>query len=129
MKAVEGIDEDGTQKPLTDEIYRQLMPPEKHGRVRMMSRGVTPTTYFGTRGSSSHCSSSIHIEVLENEMAVMRNKTQEREEERQREIDDMNRQAQQKEDDREREINEMKREAQQKDEGRQRELDDMKRQL
>ncbi|KAF5192652.1 hypothetical protein FRX31_017760 [Thalictrum thalictroides] len=75
MKEVAGTDEDGTQQPLTNEIYRQVMPPKRHGRVRMMSRGMTPTIYFGTRGSSSHGSSSTLIEELENEMAVMRNLT------------------------------------------------------
>ncbi|KAF9598268.1 hypothetical protein IFM89_026099 [Coptis chinensis] len=62
MKDLAGIDEHGTQLPLSDEIYREVMPPEWHGRVRLNGRGVTPTNYFGSTGflevfffsSSSH---------------------------------------------------------------------------
>ncbi|PIA57266.1 hypothetical protein AQUCO_00600181v1 [Aquilegia coerulea] len=75
MNEAVGTDEDGTQLPLTDEIYRQVMPPERHGRVRLQGRGVTPTTFFGTRGSASHGNSSTRIEELENEIAAMRNQT------------------------------------------------------
>ncbi|KAF9604757.1 hypothetical protein IFM89_010259 [Coptis chinensis] len=54
MKDLAGIDEHGTQLPLSDEIYREVMPPERHGRVRLKGRGVTPTSYFGSRLSSDN---------------------------------------------------------------------------
>ncbi|KAF9588992.1 hypothetical protein IFM89_017671 [Coptis chinensis] len=34
MKELAGRDENGNQQPLSDEIYRQVMPRERHGRVR-----------------------------------------------------------------------------------------------
>ncbi|KAF9600594.1 hypothetical protein IFM89_011123 [Coptis chinensis] len=37
MKDLEGIDEHGTQLPLLDEIYRKVMPPERHGRVSQLT--------------------------------------------------------------------------------------------
>ncbi|KAF9624863.1 hypothetical protein IFM89_015417 [Coptis chinensis] len=48
MKDLVGMDEHGTQLPLSDEIYREVMPPERHGCVRLKGRGVTPTSYFGS---------------------------------------------------------------------------------
>ncbi|KAF9593826.1 hypothetical protein IFM89_025611 [Coptis chinensis] len=48
MKELAGRDENGNQQPFSDEIYRQVMPRERHGRVRLMGRGVTPTSYFGS---------------------------------------------------------------------------------
>ncbi|KAF9587532.1 hypothetical protein IFM89_003808 [Coptis chinensis] len=37
MKDLAGIDEHGTQLPLSDEIYREVMPPERHGRVSQLA--------------------------------------------------------------------------------------------
>lgn len=34
-----------------DEIYEQVLGPEKHGRVRSYEPGYTPTSYFGTNSS------------------------------------------------------------------------------
>ncbi|KAF9589068.1 hypothetical protein IFM89_018799 [Coptis chinensis] len=48
MNHLAGRDEHGAQLPLTNEIYREVMPPERHGRVRLRGRGVTPTSYFGS---------------------------------------------------------------------------------
>ncbi|KAF9606983.1 hypothetical protein IFM89_030402 [Coptis chinensis] len=83
MKELAGRDENGNQQPLSDEIYRQVMPRERHGRVRLMGRGVTPTSYFGSQ-ASSHGTTSDRVAELENEMAEMRRVAQEKEEERQR---------------------------------------------
>ncbi|KAL5711254.1 hypothetical protein ACHQM5_021729 [Ranunculus cassubicifolius] len=41
MKEKAGRDENGQQQPLTDEVYTEVMPNERYGRVRMMGRGVT----------------------------------------------------------------------------------------
>lgn len=106
MKDLAGRDEHGTQLPLTDEIYREVMPPERHGRVRLMGRGVTPTNYFGSRLSSD---SSNRVNDLENQVAEMKRVAQEREEERLREIEELRRQAQEKEEQRQREMDEMRR--------------------
>ncbi|KAF9602003.1 hypothetical protein IFM89_024549 [Coptis chinensis] len=38
MKELAGRDENGNQQPLSDEIYRQVMPRERHGRRRVMGR-------------------------------------------------------------------------------------------
>ncbi|KAF9603442.1 hypothetical protein IFM89_036235, partial [Coptis chinensis] len=54
MNHLAGRDEHGAQLPLTNEIYREVMPPEWHGHVRLRGRGVTPTSYFGSRLSSDN---------------------------------------------------------------------------
>ncbi|KAF9588828.1 hypothetical protein IFM89_016440 [Coptis chinensis] len=90
MKELAGRDENGNQQPLSDEIYRQVMPRERHGCVRLMGRGVTPTSYFGSQ-ASSHGTTFDRVVELENEMAEMRRVAQEKEEERQRELDEINR--------------------------------------
>ncbi|KAF9587909.1 hypothetical protein IFM89_006163 [Coptis chinensis] len=90
MKELAGRDENGNQQPLSDEIYRQVMPRERHGRVRLMGRGVTPTSYFGSQ-ASSHGTTSDRVAKLENEMAEMRRVAQEKEEERQHELDEIKR--------------------------------------
>ncbi|KAF9619277.1 hypothetical protein IFM89_006464 [Coptis chinensis] len=104
MKDLAGIDEHGTQLPLSDEIYRKVMPPERHGRVRLKGRGVTPTNYFGSRLSSDN-----RVNDLESQLAEMQRVPQEKEEERRLEIEEIKRQAQEKEEQRRHEIDEMKR--------------------
>ncbi|KAF9617478.1 hypothetical protein IFM89_036439 [Coptis chinensis] len=71
MKELAGRDENGNQQPLSDEIYRQVMPRERHGRVRLMGRGATPTSYFGSQ-ASSHGTTFDRVVELENEMAEIR---------------------------------------------------------
>ncbi|KAF9611276.1 hypothetical protein IFM89_028700 [Coptis chinensis] len=89
MKELAGRDENGNQQPFFDEIYRQVMSRERHGRVRLMGHGVTPTSYFGSQ-ASSHGTTSDRVAELENEMAEMRRVAQEKEE-RQRELDEIKR--------------------------------------
>ncbi|KAF9597200.1 hypothetical protein IFM89_016341 [Coptis chinensis] len=104
MNHLAGRDEHGTQLPLTNEIYREVMPPERHGRVRLRGRGVTPTNYFGSRLSSDN-----RVNDLENQVVEMKRVAEEKEEERQREIEEMRRQAQDKDEQRQHEMDEMKR--------------------
>ncbi|KAF9597410.1 hypothetical protein IFM89_018605 [Coptis chinensis] len=91
MNHLAGRDEHGAQLPLTNEIYREVMPPERHGCVRLRGRGVTPTSYFGSRLSSDN-----RVNDLENQVVEMKRVAEEKEEERQREIEEMRRQAQDK---------------------------------
>ncbi|KAF9625385.1 hypothetical protein IFM89_022190 [Coptis chinensis] len=86
MKDLAGIDEHGTQLPLSDEIYREVMPPERYGRVRLKGRGVTPTSYFGSRLSSDN-----RVNDLESQLAEMQRVAQEKEEERRLEIEEIKR--------------------------------------
>ncbi|KAF9610570.1 hypothetical protein IFM89_023270 [Coptis chinensis] len=88
MKDLAGIDEHGTQLPLSDEIYREVMPPERHGCVRLKGRGVTPTSYFGSRLSSDN-----RVNDLESQLAEMQRVAQEKEEERRLEIEEIKRQT------------------------------------
>ncbi|KAL5715423.1 hypothetical protein ACHQM5_017244 [Ranunculus cassubicifolius] len=127
MKEKAGRDENGQQQPLTDEVYTEVMPKERYGRVRMMGRGVTQTSI----GRSSRFSgvSSTRMAELENEMAVMKRQADEKEEERQREFDDMRKQLQEKEDDRQRELEEIRRQTQEREDERQREMEEMKQAL
>ncbi|KAF9599273.1 hypothetical protein IFM89_036571 [Coptis chinensis] len=104
MKDLVGIDEHGTQVPLSDEIYREVMPPERHGRVRLKGQGVTPTSYFGSRLSSDN-----RVNDLESQLAEMQRVAQEKEEERRLGIEEIKRQAQEKDEQRRHEIDEMKR--------------------
>ncbi|KAF9607497.1 hypothetical protein IFM89_036447 [Coptis chinensis] len=104
MNHLAGRDEHGAQLPLTNEIYREVMPPERHGRVRLRGRGVTPTSYFGSRLSSDN-----RVNDLENQVVEMKRVAEEKEEERQREIEEMRRQAQDKDEQRQLEMDEMKR--------------------
>ncbi|KAF9597951.1 hypothetical protein IFM89_023352 [Coptis chinensis] len=104
MKDLAGIDEHGTQLPLSDEIYREVMPPEWHGRVRLNGRGVTPTNYFGSLLSLDN-----RVNDLESQLAEMQRVVQEKEEERRLEIEEIKRQAQEKDEQRRHEIDEMKR--------------------
>ncbi|KAF9591937.1 hypothetical protein IFM89_010295 [Coptis chinensis] len=85
-----GRDENGNQQPHSNEIYRQVMPCERHGRVRLMGRAVTRTSYFGSQ-ASSHGTTYDRVVELENEMAEMRRVAQEKEEERQLELDEIKR--------------------------------------
>ncbi|KAF9624586.1 hypothetical protein IFM89_012008 [Coptis chinensis] len=77
MKDLAGINEHGTQLPLSDEIYREVMPPDRHGRVRLKGRDVTPTSYFGSRLSLDN-----RVNELESQLAKMQRVVQEKEEER-----------------------------------------------
>ncbi|KAF9612934.1 hypothetical protein IFM89_004350, partial [Coptis chinensis] len=43
MKELAGRDEEGTQQPLTNEIYREVMPPERHGCVRLKDEELNGT--------------------------------------------------------------------------------------
>ncbi|KAF9618313.1 hypothetical protein IFM89_000948 [Coptis chinensis] len=104
MNHLASRDEHGAQLPLTNEIYMEVMPPERHGRVRLRGRGVTPTSYFGSRLSSDN-----RVNDLENQVVEMKIVAEEKEEERQREIEEMRRQAQDKDEQRQREMDEMKR--------------------
>ncbi|KAF9590170.1 hypothetical protein IFM89_031774 [Coptis chinensis] len=88
MNHLASRDEHGAQLPLTNEIYMEVMPPERHGRVRLRGRGVTPTSYFGSRLSSNNW-----VNDLENQVVEMKRVGEEKEEERQREIEEMRRQA------------------------------------
>ncbi|KAF9589027.1 hypothetical protein IFM89_018266 [Coptis chinensis] len=90
MKELAGRDENGNQQPLSDEIYRQVMQRERHGRVRLMGRGVTSTSYFGSQASSQGTTSD-RVAELENEMVEIRRVAQEKEEERQCELDEIKR--------------------------------------
>ncbi|KAF9598638.1 hypothetical protein IFM89_029888 [Coptis chinensis] len=104
MKELAGRDEEGTQQPLTNEIYREVMPLERHGCVRLKGRGVTPTSYFGSQLSLDN-----PVNDLGNQVAEMQRVAQEKEEERQREIEEIRMQAQEKDEQRQREMDEMKR--------------------
>ncbi|KAF9600171.1 hypothetical protein IFM89_004995 [Coptis chinensis] len=75
-----------------------------HGRVRLKGRGVTPTSYFGSRLSSDN-----RVNDLESQLAEMQRVAQEKEEERRLEIEEIKRQAQEKDEQRLHEIDEMKR--------------------
>ncbi|KAL5698000.1 hypothetical protein ACHQM5_029090 [Ranunculus cassubicifolius] len=127
MKEKAGRDENGQQQPLTDEVYTEVMPKERYGRVRMMGRGVTQTSL----GKSSRSSgvSSTRMSELETEMAEMRRQADEKEEERQREFDEMRKQLQEKENDRQRELEEIRRHTREREEERQREMEEMKQAL
>ncbi|KAL5719306.1 hypothetical protein ACHQM5_012103 [Ranunculus cassubicifolius] len=127
MKEKAGRDENGQQQPLTDEVYTEVMPKERYGRVRMMGRGVTQTSIG--RSSRSSAVSSTRMAELENEMAEMKRQADEKEEERQREFDDMRKQLQEKEDDRQRELEEIRRQTQEREDERQCEMEAMKQAL
>ncbi|KAL5720866.1 hypothetical protein ACHQM5_013496 [Ranunculus cassubicifolius] len=126
MRDKAGRNEDGVQQPLTDEIYTEVMPKNRHGRVRMAGRGVTPTSLNDSRGSTSSGNNSNRMQELESEMAEMRRESQEIVEESQRELDEMRKQAQDREEELRRELIEMKKQAQEKEEERQREIEEMK---
>ncbi|KAF9608674.1 hypothetical protein IFM89_010458 [Coptis chinensis] len=66
------------------------MPRERHGRVSLIGRGVTPTSYFGSQ-ASSHGTISDRVAESENEMAEMQRVAQEKDEERQRKLDEIKR--------------------------------------
>ncbi|KAF9610127.1 hypothetical protein IFM89_019992 [Coptis chinensis] len=75
MKELVGRDEEGTQQPLTNEIYRQVMPPERHGHVAEMQRVAQE------KEEERQC-----------EIEEIRRQAQEKDEQRQREMDEMKRQ-------------------------------------
>lgn len=79
-------DEEGNPQPITDDIYWQVMPPERHGRVRGMGPGVTPSNFFGPQASSSRGIASRRVEELEKELADMKRQAQEKEEEMERRL-------------------------------------------
>ncbi|KAF5184394.1 hypothetical protein FRX31_026019 [Thalictrum thalictroides] len=84
MTELTGRDEHGAENSITDDIYYQVMPPDRHRRVRQQGRGVTPS-------SSNHNGAALRIEQLENELAEMRRQTQEKEEQRKQEFDQLTR--------------------------------------
>ncbi|PIA33771.1 hypothetical protein AQUCO_04000081v1 [Aquilegia coerulea] len=109
MTELAGRDEHGTEQSISDDVYYQVMLRDRHGRVRLMGRGVTPTSYFGSRTTSSNHNGAHRIEILENEIGEIRRKKQEREEELQREILEMRKKAQELEEQRQQEFDQMKR--------------------
>ncbi|KAF5195176.1 hypothetical protein FRX31_015239 [Thalictrum thalictroides] len=84
MAELTGRDEHGAENSINDDIYYQVMPLDRHRRVRQQGRGVTPS-------SSNHNGAALRIEQLENELAEMRRQTQEKEEQRQQEFDQLTR--------------------------------------
>ncbi|KAF9610165.1 hypothetical protein IFM89_020602 [Coptis chinensis] len=69
--------DDQSREYIVYEIYREVMPLERHGRVRLKGQGVTPTSYFGSRLSSDN-----HVNDLGSQLAEMQRVAQEKEEER-----------------------------------------------
>ncbi|OVA17180.1 hypothetical protein BVC80_1307g17 [Macleaya cordata] len=63
MQQEAGTDENGDRRPITDEIYKKVIPPERYGRVRLWGPLVTQTTVYGSSTSSS-ASSSTRMEGL-----------------------------------------------------------------
>ncbi|KAF9620737.1 hypothetical protein IFM89_014341, partial [Coptis chinensis] len=96
--------DDQLREYIVYEIYREVMPPERHGCVMLKGRGVTQTSYFGSRLSSDN-----HVNDLESQLAEMQRVAQEKEEERRLEIEEVKRQAQEKDEQRQHEIDEMNR--------------------
>lgn len=99
MRDIAGTDEDGNQQPITEEIYRQVMPPPRNRRTRRC---------FAPRAIASEGNRIYHVIELQNEVAEMKKK----EEERQAEIDEIKRNSQEKDEERQREIDDMKRQFQ-----------------
>ncbi|KAL5712169.1 hypothetical protein ACHQM5_014368 [Ranunculus cassubicifolius] len=112
MNDLAGIDENGAQRPVTNEIYRQVTPSERNGRVRLMGLGVTPTSYFGPRVNSSHVDSEDRMQELQLKMAEIQRISEEKEAERNLEIEEMKRQALEKEAEAQRKIDDMQRQFQ-----------------
>ncbi|KAL5729916.1 hypothetical protein ACHQM5_002804 [Ranunculus cassubicifolius] len=92
-----GRDENGAQRPVTNDIYRQVAPSDRNGHVRLMGLGVTPTSYFGPRANSSRVDSEDRIQELQLQMAEIQRIAEEKEAERNHEIEEMRRQAIEKE--------------------------------
>ncbi|KAL5714571.1 hypothetical protein ACHQM5_016514 [Ranunculus cassubicifolius] len=99
MRDIAGTDEDGNQQPITEEIYRQVMPPPRNRRTRRC---------FPPRVIASEGNRMYHVIELQNELAELKKK----EEERQAEIDEIKRNSQEKDEERQREIDDMKRQFQ-----------------
>ncbi|KAL5713882.1 hypothetical protein ACHQM5_015918 [Ranunculus cassubicifolius] len=99
MRDIAGTDENGNQQPITEEIYRQVMPPPRNRRTRRC---------FAPRAIASEGNHIYHVIELQNELAEMKKK----EEERQAEIDEIKRNSQEKDEERQREIDDMKRQFQ-----------------
>ncbi|KAL5717554.1 hypothetical protein ACHQM5_010538 [Ranunculus cassubicifolius] len=112
MNDLAGIDENGAQRPVTNEIYRQVTPSERNGRVRLMGLGVTPTSYFGPRVSSSHVDSDDRIQELRLRMAEIQRISEDKEAERNLEIEEIKRQALEKEAEAQCKIDDMQRQFQ-----------------
>ncbi|KAL5706315.1 hypothetical protein ACHQM5_024502 [Ranunculus cassubicifolius] len=99
MRDIASTDEDVNQRPITKEIYRQVMPPLRNRHTR---RCIAP------RAIASEGNHIYHVIELQNELAEMKKK----EEERQAEIDEIKRNSQEKDEERQREIDDMKRQFQ-----------------
>ena len=87
MRDIAGVDENGNQLPLTDEIYMEVIPRKRRRRVQLIASGMTSSN-FGSQSSTSR------LNELENELAEMRRVAHEKEEERIRERDEMRMQFQ-----------------------------------
>ncbi|KAL5719882.1 hypothetical protein ACHQM5_012610 [Ranunculus cassubicifolius] len=96
MRDIAGTDEDDNQQPITEEIYR---PPPRNRRTRRC---------FAPRVIASEGNRIYHVIELQNELAGMKKK----EEERQAEIDEIKRHSQERDEERQREIDDMKRQFQ-----------------
>ncbi|KAL5730379.1 hypothetical protein ACHQM5_003205 [Ranunculus cassubicifolius] len=99
MRDIASTDEDVNQRPITEEIYRQVMPPLRNRHTRRC---------FAPRAIASEGNRIYHVIELQNELAEMKKK----EEERQTEIDEIKRNSQEKDEERQREIDDMKRQFQ-----------------
>ncbi|KAL5711309.1 hypothetical protein ACHQM5_021779 [Ranunculus cassubicifolius] len=60
MREVAGTDEDGNQQPITEEIYRQVMPPPRNRRTRRC---------FAPRVIASEGNHIYQVIELQNELA------------------------------------------------------------
>ncbi|KAL5705343.1 hypothetical protein ACHQM5_023658 [Ranunculus cassubicifolius] len=65
MRDIAGTDEDGNQQPITEEIYRQVMPPPRNRRMRRC---------FAPRVIASEGNRMYHVIELQNELAEMKKK-------------------------------------------------------
>lgn len=67
------MQEDGPSNTIGDDVYTQVMGPERHGRVRGYGLGPTPTSVFGSTLSQSRA----NYETMCTEFNNMRHQVEE----------------------------------------------------